>query len=111
VFGDKNAGVIVDYIGIGDQLKKATEKYTGSGGLGKPTIDIEQALEMFYDQVNTCKQYLPASVDYSNWKALSNGDKMLLVKKALNEVVKDDDKALELMKEEMKMTGLVAIVK
>lgn len=111
VFGDKNAGVIVDYIGIGDQLKNATEKYTGSGGLGKPTIDIEQALEMFYDQVNTCKQYLPASVDYSNWKALSNGDKMLLVKQALNEVVKDDDKALELMKEEMKMTGLVAIVK
>ena len=46
VFKDKENGVIVDYIGIGDNLKSATEKYTGSGGKGKPTIDMEQALEI-----------------------------------------------------------------
>lgn len=110
VFGDKNSGVIVDYIGIGDQLKNATEKYTGGGGEGQPTIDIEEALEMFYSQVEACKQYLP-KVDYSNWRALSDGDKMLLVKKGLSKIVKDDEKALAFLAEAKKMTGLVAIVK
>src|SRR5690606_1083780 len=51
VFRDKRNGVIVDYIGIGDNLKTATKKYTGSGGDGKPTIDIEQALELFFNQI------------------------------------------------------------
>ena len=56
VFKDKNGGVIVDYIGIGDQLKAATEKYTQGGGRDKPTIDMEQALEMFYNQVDVRHQ-------------------------------------------------------
>lgn len=111
VFGDKNGGVIVDYIGIGDQLKNATEKYTGSGGKGKPTIDIEQALEVFHEQVEVCKGYLSADIDYSNWKALSNGDKMLLVKQGTNHIIKNDERSLDFLKEEKKMTGLVSIVK
>ena len=110
VFADKNSGVIVDYIGIGDQLKNATQKYTGGGGQGKPTIDIKEALEMFYSQAEVCKQFLP-EIDYSNWKALSNGDKMLLIKQASNLVVKDDKICMDFLSEEKKLTGLVAIVK
>ena len=111
VFGDKNAGVIVDYIGIGDQLKNATEKYTGGGGKGKPTLDMEQALEMFYDVVATCVSFIPDDIDYSNWKAITQGDKMLLVKRGLNAIIKDDEVATEFMKAEKKLTGLLSIVK
>ncbi len=111
VFKDKNSGLIVDYIGIGDQLKDATNKYTGSGGAGKPTIDIEQALEMFYNQVDTCKAYISEDVDYSRWRALKEIEKFPLVKSASNEIVKSDDAASKFMSEEKKMTGLVSIVK
>lgn len=41
VFRDKPNGLIVDYIGIGDRLKNATKTYTGGGGKGRPTIDID----------------------------------------------------------------------
>ncbi|MEZ4939014.1 MAG: type I restriction endonuclease subunit R, partial [Crocinitomicaceae bacterium] len=111
VFKDKNAGVIVDYIGIGDRLKNATDKYTAGGGHGKPTIDIQQALEMFYDQVRVCKDFLPPTLNYSDWRVLGDGDKMKLVKQACNELVKLDDVAKSFMTEEKKLTGLVAIVK
>ena len=111
VFKDKPSGVIVDYIGIGDQLRKATDKYTGGGGKGQPTIDMEQALNMFFSQVEACKALLPETTDYSQWKALRESDKMLLVKQALNALLKCDEVADQFMMEEKKLTGLLSIVK
>ena len=111
VFKDKKNGVIVDYIGIGDNLKTATKKYTGSGGAGKPTVDIEQALELFFDQIQTCLTYLPEDLAYHNWKGLREADKVLLVKAALNHIIKDDEASMEFMKAEKTMSGLLSIVK
>ena len=111
VFKDKPSGVIVDYIGIGDQLKKATSKYTGSGGKGAPTLDMEQALNMFINQVAICKSMLPETIDYSDWKGLRESDKMLLVRKGLNDILKYDEIANQFMLEEKKLTGLLSIVK
>ncbi|GAA4075205.1 type I restriction endonuclease subunit R [Flavobacterium cheonanense] len=111
VFKDKPSGVIVDYIGIGDQLKTATSKYTGGGGKGKPTIDMTQALNMFYNQVDVCKSLLPEAIDYSNWKGLRDGDKVLLVSNALNKIIKYDEPSNQFMLEEKKLTGLLSIVK
>jgi type I restriction enzyme R subunit len=111
VFKDKPSGVIVDYIGIGDQLRKATDKYTGGGGKGEPTIDMEQAMNMFFNQVEACKNMLPETTDYSQWKALRESDKMLLVKQALNALLKYDEVAERFMVEEKKLTGLLSIVK
>ena len=111
VFKDKKNGVIVDYIGIGDNLKTATSKYTGSGGKGKPTVDMEQALELFFDQLQSCIAYLPEHVDYHNWKGLREADKVLLVKAALNHIIKDDEASMDFMKAEKTMSGLLSIVK
>jgi type I restriction enzyme R subunit len=111
VFKDKENGVIVDYIGIGDNLKTATTKYTNSGGEGKPTIDMEQALELFFNQIEICKTMLPEDLDYKNWKTLREGDKVLLVKKGLNHVIKDNELADNYMKAEKKLSGLLSIVK
>lgn len=111
VFKDKENGVIVDYIGIGDNLKSATTKYTGDGGKGAPTIDMEQALELFFNQVEYCKTMIPDTIDYSNWKALRDADKVLLVKKGVNHLIKYDEDANNFMKAEKKLSGLLSIVK
>ncbi len=39
VFGDKQGGLVVDYIGIANDLKKALKDYTASNGHGRPTVD------------------------------------------------------------------------
>ncbi|MBL7864483.1 MAG: type I restriction endonuclease subunit R [Cyclobacteriaceae bacterium] len=43
VYKDKEGGLIVDYIGIATDLKKALSVYTESGGKGKPAFDQEEA--------------------------------------------------------------------
>jgi type I restriction enzyme R subunit len=111
VFKDKENGVIVDYIGIGDNLKTATTKYTGDGGEGKPTIDMEQALEMFFNQVAICKGFMPETIDYSEWKRFRESDKVLIVKQAVNHVIKYDEVANNYMKAEKTLSSLLSIVK
>ena len=44
VYKDKPGGLIVDYLGIADDLKRALSEYTESGGKGKPTFDQEEAV-------------------------------------------------------------------
>ena len=44
VFRDKPGGVVVDYLGLADQLKNALVTYTQSGGTGSPTYDTAQAI-------------------------------------------------------------------
>lgn len=44
VFRDKPGGLIVDYLGLADQLKHALATYTQSGGQGTPSIDTAQAI-------------------------------------------------------------------
>ena len=44
VFKDKKGGLVVDYIGIANELKHALKTYTSAGGKGKGTIDTAEAL-------------------------------------------------------------------
>ncbi len=44
VFRDKPGGLVVDYLGLAGELKKALATYTESGGQGQPTIDTAEAV-------------------------------------------------------------------
>ncbi len=50
VFRDKPGGLVVDYIGLADSLKKALANYTASGGRGDATIDQEQAAAVLMEK-------------------------------------------------------------
>ena len=43
MFRDKPGGLVVDYLSLADQLKKALVTYTESGGTGKTAIDQAEA--------------------------------------------------------------------
>jgi len=43
VFRDKPGGLVVDYLGLADQLKRALATYTESGGKGSTTVDTTKA--------------------------------------------------------------------
>ena len=44
VFRDQQGGVIVDEVGLADQLKQALATCTESGGQGSPSIDTAEAV-------------------------------------------------------------------
>lgn len=71
VFRDKPHGLIVDYIGIGDDLREATGKYTQVGG-GEPAPDVsEQAKPIFYECLDEARGLLPTGIKYGDWRRLS----------------------------------------
>jgi type I restriction enzyme R subunit len=50
VFRDKPGGLVVDYLGLADQLKQALATYTESGGQGEPTYDTAQAIAVMLEK-------------------------------------------------------------
>lgn len=52
VFKDKPGGLVVDYIGIANELKNALKTYTDSKGRGQPTHSAEEALALLLEKLN-----------------------------------------------------------
>ena len=44
VFRDKQGGLVVDYIGIANEVMQALKEYTQSKGQGRPTVPAEEVL-------------------------------------------------------------------
>lgn len=51
VYKDKPGGLVVDYLGIASDLKKALSFYSDAGGKGDPTIAQEQAVGMLLEKI------------------------------------------------------------
>ncbi len=51
VYKDKPGGLVVDYLGIASDLKKALSFYSESGGKGDPTILQEQAVDLMLEKM------------------------------------------------------------
>jgi len=50
VFKDKPGGLVVDYLGLADQLKHALADYTESGGTGRATLDLDELLAVLQEK-------------------------------------------------------------
>ncbi|MBP6822479.1 MAG: HsdR family type I site-specific deoxyribonuclease, partial [Acidobacteria bacterium] len=68
VFKDKPGGLVVDYIGIGQELKQALKDYTASGGQGKPTFDAEEAIPLLIEKIEVARGMLHG-FDYEDFEA------------------------------------------
>lgn len=56
VFKDKPGGLVVDYLGIASDLKKALSFYSDAGGKGAPTDDLENAVEVMLEKFEIVQQ-------------------------------------------------------
>jgi type I restriction enzyme R subunit len=57
VFKDKPGGLIVDYLGIATDLKKALSFYSAAGGRGEPTLDLKKAIELMNEKYEVVQQF------------------------------------------------------
>lgn len=74
VFRDKQGGLVVDYIGIANDLKQALKEYTASNGRGRPTVDAHEAYAVLEEKLDILRGMLHG-FDYSNF--LTSGHSVL----------------------------------
>lgn len=67
VFRDKQGGLVVNYIGIGNELTAAMKEYTASKGRGRPTVDAPEALAVMLEKLDVLRAMLDG-YDYSGFK-------------------------------------------
>ena len=67
VFKGKEGGVVVDYIGIGSDLKKALKTYTDAKGKGQPTLRSAEALSILLEKMDVVRGMLH-EIDYSEFE-------------------------------------------
>ena len=66
VFRDKPGGLIVDYLGLAHELKRALATYTESGGTGRTTVDQSEAVAVMQEKYEVCRA-LFHGFDHSAW--------------------------------------------
>lgn len=110
VFRDKPHGLIVDYIGVGDELREATAKYTEGGGRGSPAPDIEEAVEVFLGALSDVRDCLP-DADYAGWRPLPPVALEDLYSLAWGTLTDDDTKREAFLSAEARLSQAYLLVK
>jgi len=108
VYKDKPGGLIVDYIGIGYDLKKAISDYTASGGKGTPVIDKEQAIAVLLEKYEILKGIIHG-YDYSRIFKASYTEKMQIIQGAIDFIVSDNDRKERFLKYSVELVKAYAI--
>ena len=54
VFRDKPGGLVVDYLGLAQELKRALATYTESGGTGQTAVDKKEAVAVMLEKYEVC---------------------------------------------------------
>lgn len=86
VFKDKPGGLVVDYIGIANELKQALKNYTNSRGKGQPTINAEEALNILKEKIDVARGILHG-FDYTEFRTKA----LYLLPGAANHILGKED--------------------
>jgi len=97
VFKDKPGGLVVDYLGLADQLKAALANYTESGGKGQTAIDQEEAVAVMMERYEVCCGIFH-SFDWSTWGSGGPQERLAVLPAAQEHVLAQEDGKNRLVK-------------
>lgn len=86
VFKDKPGGLVVDYIGIANELKHALKTYTDSQGKGTPTLDTREAFAILLEKMDVVRGMLHG-FDYCEYETKA----LQLLPGAMNHILALED--------------------
>ena len=97
VFKDKPGGLVVDYLGLADELKAALATYTESGGTGKTAIDQAEAVAVMLEKYEICCG-LFHGFDWSPWTTGTAQHRLSLLPAAQEHILALDDGKARLLR-------------
>jgi len=90
VFKDKPGGLIVDYLGLADQLKRALATYTESGGKGNPTYDTTQAVVVLLEKHGVACDMMHGFT-WDKWTIGTPTERLQLIPAGQEHILQQDD--------------------
>ena len=90
VFKDKPGGLVVDYLGLADELRRALVTYTEAGGTGKTAINQTEAVAVMLGKYEICCGIFHG-FDWSHWATGTAAQKLTLLPAAQEHILKQDD--------------------
>uniref|UniRef100_UPI0025C26BF9 type I restriction endonuclease subunit R n=1 Tax=Desulfonatronospira sp. TaxID=1962951 RepID=UPI0025C26BF9 len=102
VFKDKPGGLVVDYLGIADQLKQALNDYTEAGGRGDAAILQEEAVNIMREKYDVVVSMLHG-FDYSPFLEESSQNRLSGIAAAMEHILQLEDGKRRFLRE---MTAL-----
>jgi type I restriction enzyme, R subunit len=86
VFKDKPGGLVVDYLGLAHELKKALATYTESGGTGRTALDQDEAVAVMLEKYEVCCG-LFHGFDWSQWTTGTPQERLSLLPPAQEHIL------------------------
>ena len=90
VFMDKPGGLVVDYLGLAHELKRALATYTESGGTGQTALNQEEAVTVMLEKYEICCG-LFHGFDRSNWISGSSTERLSLLPTAQEHILEQEN--------------------
>ena len=90
VFKDKPGGLVVDYLGLAQDLKQALTTYTDSGGTGSTALDQDEAVAVMLEKHEVCCA-LFHGFDWSKWTTGTPQERLMLLPAAQEHVLAQED--------------------
>ncbi len=90
VFKDKPGGLVVDYLGLADQLKRALASYTESGGKGKTAIAQSEAVAIMLEKYEICCD-LFHGFDWSKWATGTPQERLSILPAAQEHILQQEN--------------------
>ena len=90
VFRDKPGGLVVDYLGLAHELKRALATYTESGGSGGTAFDQERAVEVMQEKYEVCCDLLHG-FDRSEWITGAPTERLALLPAAQEHILAQEN--------------------
>lgn len=108
VFRDKPGGLVVDYLGLTENLRLAMHNYTRSEGKGSVTIDKEYAIALMQEKYEVCLALLHG-FDWSAWMGGDVDARVHLPPAALEHILEQEDGANRFAKAVLELSRAFAL--
>ena len=89
VFKDKPGGLVVDYLGLAQELKQALATYTESGGTGRTALDQDEAVAVMLEKYEVCGG-LFHGFDWSKWTTGAPTERLGLLPAAQEHILQQE---------------------
>ena len=90
VFKDKPGGLVVDYLGLAHELKRALAAYTESGGTGQTALDQDEAVAVMIEKHEVCCG-LFYGFDWAKWTGGTPADRLNLLPAAQEHILAQEN--------------------